>query len=116
MSGFLARFTNIRRDEVPAVIASALFFFCVLTALQIVRPARDALGMQRGIEQVRWLFQGTLVVTLLVNPVFGFLVSKFRRMTFISTTYLFFAASLTVFYAILTGAPEVIGERTGQVF
>jgi AAA family ATP:ADP antiporter len=116
MSGFLARFTNIRRDEVASVLASALFFFCVLTALQIIRPARDALGMQRGIEEIRWLFQGTLVITLFVNPVFGFLVSRFRRMTFIAATYLFFAGSLVVFYAILVGAPTAIGERTGQVF
>lgn len=116
MTGFLSRFTNIRRDEVAPVLLSALFFFCVLTALQVIRPARDALGMQRGIEEVRWLFQGTLLITLCVNPVFGFLVSRFRRMTFISVTYLFFAASLVVFYSILVGAPSAVGERTGQVF
>ena len=114
--GFLSRLTNVRREEVAPVVMSALFFFFVLTALQLLRPARDALGMQRGIEQIRWLFWGTLLITLFVNPVFGFLVSRFRRMTFISATYLFFAASLGVFYLILTGAPQVIGERTGQVF
>jgi len=116
MSGFLARFTNIRREEVASVLASAFFFFFVLTALQVIRPARDALGMQRGIEEIRWLFQGTLLITLFVNPVFGLLVSRFRRMTFISATYLFFAASLIVFYSVLTGAPQVVGERSGQVF
>jgi AAA family ATP:ADP antiporter len=35
----------------------------------VVRPAREALGMQRGIESLRWLFLGTVLVTLLVNPV-----------------------------------------------
>ena len=30
----------------------------------VVRPAREALGMQRGIEAIRWLFIGTVVVTL----------------------------------------------------
>jgi AAA family ATP:ADP antiporter len=112
----LQRLANIRKDEVPSIAASALFFFCVLTALQVIRPARDALGMQRGIEEIRWLFQGTLVVTLLVNPVFAFLVSRFRRMAFIAASYLFFSASLVVFYLILVGAPQAIGERTGQVF
>jgi len=112
----LQSFANVRREEVPSVVAAGLFFFCVLTALMVIRPARDALGMQAGIEQVRWLFQGTLVVTLLVNPVFGFLVGRFRRMAFISATYLFFAASLLVFQSILVMAPQAIGVRTGQVF
>ncbi len=113
---FMQRFANVRRDEVPSIIAAGIFFFCVLTALQVIRPARDALGMQRGIEEIRWLFQGTLIVTLFVNPVFAFLVSRYRRMAFISTTYVFFAASLVGFYLILVGAPQAIGERTGQVF
>jgi ATP:ADP antiporter, AAA family len=99
----------------PALVAG-LFFFCVLTALMVVRPAREALGMQRGIEAIRWLFIGTVVVTLLVNPVFGWLVSRFRRMVFINATYLFFAFGLVCFYALLALAPSSIGQRTGQVF
>ena len=77
--GFLERFANIRREEAGAVLVAALFFFCVLTALMVVRPAREALGMQRGIEAIRWLFVGTVVVTLAVNPLFGWLVARFRR-------------------------------------
>ena len=36
----------------PALVAG-LYLFCVLTALMVVRPAREALGMQRGIEVMR---------------------------------------------------------------
>jgi AAA family ATP:ADP antiporter len=113
---FLQRFANIRRDEAAPALIAGLFFFCVLTALMVVRPAREALGMQRGIESIRWLFIGTVVVTLLVNPLFALLVSRFRRLVFIGATYLFFAAGLVAFYAVLTLAPAAIGERSGQVF
>lgn len=82
----------------------------------VLRPAREALGMQRGIEAIRWLFMGTALVTLLVNPVFGWLVSRFRRLVFIAATYLFFAASLLVFYGLLVLAPEAVGETSGMVF
>ena len=112
----LQGFANIRRDEAGPALVAGLFFFCVLTALMVVRPAREALGMQRGIEAVRWLFIGTVVVTLLVNPLFGLLVSRFRRLVFINATYLFFSVSLLAFYALLVLAPASIGERTGQVF
>jgi ATP:ADP antiporter, AAA family len=116
MTTALQRLFNVRRDELVPVLLATLFFFCVLTALMVLRPARDALGIQRGIEAVRWLFMGTALITLMVNPVFGWLVSRFRRLHFIAATYLFFAGSLLCFYLLLTFAPEAIGITSGQVF
>jgi ATP:ADP antiporter, AAA family len=116
VAGVLQRLFNVRRNELAPVLLSALFFFCVLTALMVLRPAREALGMQRGIEALRWLFIGTAVVTLLVNPVFGLLVSRFRRLQFISATYGFFALSLLAFYLLMVLAPEAVGVTSGQVF
>jgi AAA family ATP:ADP antiporter len=116
MTALLQRFSNIRREEVLPVLVAGLFFFCVLTALMVIRPAREALGMQRGIEALRWLFMGTVLVTLLVNPLFGWLVSRFRRLVFVNATYLFFAFGLVAFYLLLVLAPESVGQRTGQVF
>ena len=112
----LQRFTNVRREEIAAVLVAGLFFFCVLTALMVVRPAREALGMQRGIEAIRWLFMGTVVLTLLVNPLFGWLVSRLRRLVFVTATYLFFAFGLAGFYLLLVLAPEHVGQTSGQVF
>jgi len=112
----MSRFTQIRREEVAPVLASALAFFFVLTALMVLRPAREALGLQRGIATIRWLFVGTAVVTLAVNPLFGLAVSRFRRVVFINATYLFFAASLLVFYVLLVMAPATIGRTSGMVF
>jgi len=115
-TALLQRFTNIRRDEVGPALAAGVLFFCVLTALMVVRPAREALGMQRGIEAIRWLFMGTVLVTLLVNPVFGWLVSRFRRLVFVNATYLFFAFGLVAFYLLLVLAPASAGQTSGQVF
>ncbi|KAF1717181.1 NTP/NDP exchange transporter [Pseudoxanthomonas wuyuanensis] len=107
---------NLRREEIVPVLIAALFFFCVLTALMLLRPARDALGMERGIESIRWLFIGTAVVTLAVNPLFGWLVSRLRRLQFIGATYGFFVLSLVGFWALLMFAPDAVGQRSGQVF
>jgi ATP:ADP antiporter, AAA family len=113
---WLRRVMNLRTGEALPVALSALFFCLVLAALMVARPARDALGMQRGIESVRWLFFGTALITLLVNPVFGWLVSRFSRVRFLSTCYGFFSLSLIGFYLLLRFAPEAIGARTGQIF
>lgn len=112
----LLRLLNIRRDEVLAVFYATAFFFCVLAALMLLRPARDALGMQRGIDSVRWLWVLTSVVTLAANPLFAWLVGRFSRIRFLLASYGFFAAGLLVFFLLLTLAPTAIGERSGQVF
>jgi len=116
MAMTLQRVFNVRRAEILPVALAVVFFFCVLTALMMLRPAREALGMRGGLDAVRWLFVGTALVTLGVNPIFGWLVSRFRRMVFISATYLFFAFSLTVFYLLIAVTPDAIGVVSGQVF
>jgi len=116
MTQLFSKIFKLRRGEKLPVLLAALFFFFVMTALMMLRPAREALGMQRGIEGVRWLFVGTAVVTLAVNPIFGWLVSRFRRIPFISATYGFFAVSLVVFWAVIRFAPTAVGVTTGQVF
>jgi AAA family ATP:ADP antiporter len=43
-------------------------------------------------------------------------VSRYRRIVFITATYVFFALSLVGFYLLLVGAPGAIGEVSGMVF
>lgn len=116
MKTWLQRLFDIRRDEVLPVCLAVLFFFCVLVALMILRPAREALGLRGGIDAVRWLFMGTALVALLVNPLFGWLVSRLPRLQFISATYAFFASSLVGFFLLLVWTPEAVGVVSGQVF
>ena len=71
MTTLLQRFFNVRREEVAPILVAALYFFCVLTATQVLRSARDAIGMRGGLDEVRWLFVGTAVVTLGENQITG---------------------------------------------
>src|SRR5262245_36549341 len=116
MTAFLQRFLNVHRGEVAPLLVSALYFCCVLIAIGVMRPARDAIGMSRGLDEIPWLFVGTALVTLAVNPMFGWLVSRFRRLVFIASTYLFFAASLVAFYLLIETVPGAVGEVSGRVF
>src|SRR6185295_9424381 len=50
------------------------------------------------------------------NPMFGWLVSRFRRLVFIAATYLFFAASLVGFYVLIEMVPGAVGEVSDSVF
>jgi AAA family ATP:ADP antiporter len=116
VTAIVQRFFNVRGEEVAPIFTAALYFFCVLTSLMVLRPARDAIGMEGGLDNVRWLFIGTALVTLSVNPAFGWLVSRFRRLVFITATYGFFALSLVGFYALIALAPATVGSVSGRVF
>src|SRR5262245_28924869 len=112
----LQRFFNVRDGELAPILTAGLYFFCVLTSLQVLRPARHAIGMEGGLDSIRCLFIGAALVTLAVNPAFGWLVSRFRRLVFITTTYAFFALSLVGFYALIALAPDAVGNVSGRVF
>ena len=108
------RLLDVRRDELGIVIASCLFFFCLLGANYVWRPVRDEMGVSAGPENLWGLYTGTLVATLVVSPIFAWLVSRMQRRLFITLTYRFFALSLVIFFAIIHGE-DIEGSRASMV-
>jgi AAA family ATP:ADP antiporter len=98
----LRRVVDVHEDEVRAMLTSFVFFFCLLSSYFVLRPIRDAVAAASGVNQISWLFAGTLTVTLLCNPLFSALVVKFPIRRVIPISYQFFVAMLLVFYAALT--------------
>jgi AAA family ATP:ADP antiporter len=116
MTSVLRRFLDIERDELAPVLAAIGFFFCVLCGYFLIRPVREALGVERGIGELHWLFISTAGVMLLVSPVYGALVSRWDRRIFVPGVYQFFVLNLVAFYALRQFFPELIGVTTGRVF
>ncbi|MBM3525059.1 MAG: MFS transporter, partial [Alphaproteobacteria bacterium] len=93
----LERLIDVRREEVAALLWSCLFIFSVLCSYYVLRPIRDEMGVAGGVNNLPWLFTGTLVAMLAVNPLFAALVKTMPRVRFIATTYRFFMANLLLF-------------------
>ena len=79
----------VREGEVAALLLSGTYFFLVLTAYYILRPIRDEMGYSGGIENLAWLFTGTLAGTLLLHPLYASLVARMPRRRFIAFAYRF---------------------------
>ena len=62
----------------------------------MLRPLRGAVAANNS-EILHWLYTGTFLAMLAIVPVFGFLVSRFRRGQFIPAIYLFFITHLVLF-------------------
>ncbi len=67
----LSRILNVEKAERPLALLSAAYFFCILCGYYFLRPVRDAMGDARGMDELRWLFVGTSLVSLLLVLAFG---------------------------------------------
>jgi AAA family ATP:ADP antiporter len=84
-------------------VALAFFaFFLLLSGYYMLRPVRDEMGVQTGVDRLQWLFSGTFVSTLLVVPVFGWVVKRVPRRLLVPAVYGFVVLNLLGFYAAFT--------------
>ena len=101
MTDAVSRILNIKKEEQPLAVLSAVYFFCILCGYFFLRPVRDAMGVARGMDELRWLFVGTAVVSLLFVLAFGGIVARTNRRRFIPIGYLFVIGCLIVFSGML---------------
>src|SRR6202042_3967820 len=84
---FLSKIIDVRPSEVPALAWSWLYIFSLLSSYYIMRPIRDQMGVAGGVNNLQWLFTGTLIGMVLLNLPFAWLVKKFPREKFIAISY-----------------------------
>ena len=97
----IARLMNLKRGELSLAALAALFYFCVLCGYFFLRPVREAMGVSRGMDELRWLFVVTSISSLAIVLAFGGVVSKLDRRKFIPIGYLFIIGCLALFAGLL---------------
>jgi AAA family ATP:ADP antiporter len=112
----LRRFIEVRPEEVPVVGWCWLYIFSVMSSYYIMRPIRDQAGVAGGVNNIQWLFTGTLVGMLLLNIPFAYLVKKLPRSRFIPLIYHFFAANIVLFAALLHWSDAEQTIWVGRIF
>ena len=98
MSQLLRRLVVLQPGEAPALLASFATLLCMWASYTMLRPVRDALGITSGLDKIPYLFWGVFAVMLALQPVYGWLTSRFPRTVFLPWVYAFFAANLIGFY------------------
>lgn len=107
-----AKWLDVQPGEGTALMLGFAFHFCVLASYYLVRPLRDALGLEGGADKLQWLFTATFVVMLLMVPVFGALASRLPATRFVPLIYRVIAASMLVFGVLIANhiAPVAVGR------
>ena len=128
MADTVSRILNIKKEELPLALLSVAYFFCVLCGYFFLRPVREAMGVSRGMDELRWLFVGTSLVSLALVLAFGGVVARTNRRRFIPIAYLFVIACLVAFSGMLivdgaagggligTDAETPVARYVGYVF
>jgi ATP:ADP antiporter, AAA family len=108
--------SRVQGGEWRAVMLSFVYFFCVLAAYYVMRPVREQLSAAVGSTQLPWFFAATFVATLLLTPVFAWLVSRWPRRVVVPLVYVFFIACLLAFVPLFTNQGLLSPRALGTVF
>ncbi|HOV95956.1 MAG TPA: MFS transporter [Thermomonas sp.] len=105
----------------PPLLWSFLYFFCLLCGYYVLRPVREAMGASSDVNalfppamigwfarhgvalkelQLQVLFTCTFLIMLVLQPVYGWVVSRWPRRVFLPAVYGFFIVTLLGFYAL----------------
>jgi AAA family ATP:ADP antiporter len=103
LSRLIAR---IEPHERKALALAFLCNFVLLGSYYILRPVRDAMATEFGVDKLQDLFTGTLILTLVASPVFAWLTDTFKLSRVIPGVFWFLALNLVGFYFWFEATPD----------
>jgi AAA family ATP:ADP antiporter len=101
LARLIERVAQVRRGEGALLLWSFLYFFCLLAAYYMVRPVRDEMAVQYGVESMQHLFSGTFVTMVALIPAFGWVASRLAVQRLLPLVYGVVIAVLLLFWAAL---------------
>lgn len=111
----------------PPLIWASVYFFCLLSGYYVLRPVREAMAASADLQTLfpsgliawfaghgialqdfvlQFLFTCVFLIMLVMQPLYGALVSRYPRRVFLPVVYGFFIATLLGFYVLFdSGVP-----------
>ena len=87
-------------------VYSGLFFFFVLNSIFVLRPFRNTIAADIGTADLTFFLFVVVLVMLLVNPVYSFIVSKSSQKNIVPYIYGFFILNLLIFLSLNSYFPN----------
>jgi AAA family ATP:ADP antiporter len=105
MKKLFAKIVDVKPDEIRALLLAFVFNFVVLGGYYVIRPIRDEIGADRGVENLPWMYTGTLIGMLIANALYAVIATRMSRRRFIPIAYRFAILNLLVFFLLMRWMP-----------
>ena len=108
----IASLTGVESEELVPLCWSFLYFFCLLCGYYMLRPVRDEMAIQGGVQHLPWMMTATFVTLLTATPFFGYLSARLPRERLLLSVYAFFGSHLIGFFLMMSShvAPQWIAR------
>lgn len=100
--GTIQAITGADDAEVRPLGWSFLYFFCLLCGYYILRPVRDEMAIEGGVQHLPWMMTATFVTLLVATPLFGYVSARIPRDRLLLAVYAFFASHLVGFFVLMS--------------
>ncbi len=97
---------DVRPHERRAVLLAFLGNFLLLASYYVLRPLRDVMATVVGADLLQQLFTGTLLLTLVCAPLFGWLTDTFRLTRVLPGLFWFWIGNIVLFHVLFTQLPD----------
>jgi len=99
-------------EEVRPLCWAFLYFFCLLCGYYILRPVRDEMAIEGGVQHLPWMMTATFATMLVATPLFGYVSARVSRERLLLMVYAFFASHLVGFFLLMSShiAPQWIAR------
>ncbi len=95
---------------------SAAFFFFLLCGYYLLRPVRESMGLRGGVNALPYLFLGTLILTLALQPLLAFGLRRKGRAALLPWIFRFFLIQLLAFAAAVQFFPDSMLVQVGRLY
>ena len=109
-------FPSIKKEEYLPLLNSFAFFFFVLASWYALRPVRNEMAVAGGVYNLPFLLTAVMLVMLLANPIYSWVVSKVKTSRVVTYCYLFFIFNLIIFLIFWSFLGEEGRLWTGRAF
>ena len=114
MPSRLYRWLRLSPGEAGPVVGSFFYFFFLLAGYFVLRPVRDEMGVQGGVDQLAWVFTATFVTMLAIVPAFGWAVRRFARRALVVVCYGTSIGVIALFFVLMQA--DVAPAWTARAF
>ncbi len=116
MKRIFTKIVDVKPDEIRALWLGFVFNFMVLGSYYVIKPVRDDIGAHNGVQNLWWMFTGTLLVAFVANTAFSAIVARMSRRRFIPIAYHFFILNLAIFYLAMRYLSDAAQFWVGTAF